>query len=258
MKVDSGNTIQVGSTSGRILYPYPGGVVKFEASHIPGGTWTHEMAPLKPGETFVDASGDERRWLLSAAQGLIVLDTSTQQRAHVPETESAGFPQLSEDGSRLLWLTEDGGGTVVLELSGAPKKFLLKTPSVTCAKFSTDDRWVVARERKGWTTWKVGSWEPGPSFQSNCPQHGNAHFHFSRDGSTIVLRSSIDTLRLHDIASGRLLLELATPVADFQISSFAFDANLTKLWLLSPGNRMFVWDLQRVREGLAKIQFQYP
>src|SRR5262249_41142809 len=112
-------------------------------------------------------------------------------------------------------------------------------------RFSPDDRWLITN-LDGGRIYATETWAPGPRLGSGTPWDATSHM--------AVLGHSNGVYRLVELDTGNELVQLEDPEQNAGIAAFTPDG--TKLIVASKiGLR--VWDLRRLRAGLAKLNLDW-
>jgi WD40 repeat protein/tRNA A-37 threonylcarbamoyl transferase component Bud32 len=118
-------------------------------------------------------------------------------------------------------------------------------------QFSPDGRWMVTATPREYQFWETGSWkQPHHTIQrrtvERCPKT------FSRDGRLFALSQPDRTIQLIDPVTGD---ELATlPARNNQlITCLCFSRDGSQLAVAGESHFLQLWDLRRIRQGLAAI-----
>jgi tetratricopeptide (TPR) repeat protein len=114
--------------------------------------------------------------------------------------------------------------------------------------FSPDGKWLLTAAG-GCRLWAVGTWEKGP-FLGKVSTDQLA---FSSDGRVLALLDEAGSIGLVEPATGREYVRLDAPT-DVGVFPMCFSPDGARLFALgSEGKAVHVWDLRRIRRGLAEL-----
>lgn len=117
--------------------------------------------------------------------------------------------------------------------------------------FSPDNQWLLIAQ-KDYRLWKVGTWEPGPTFTPNHQHASKGDACFSPDGTLLVLRLDNSTLALVKLPQAETLALLQTPTG-LALHRSRFTPDGRQLWAHIHGGGFYVWDLPLIHEELRAV-----
>jgi serine/threonine protein kinase/WD40 repeat protein len=110
-------------------------------------------------------------------------------------------------------------------------------------RFSADGGWLLT-DSDGGRAWSVDAWQPGPPLGPGIP------WDVSPDGRLVVVGQADGVYRLVELASGRELARLEDPDRIAGPALFTPDGACL---VVSADDGLRVWDLRRIRQGLARL-----
>ena len=121
------------------------------------------------------------------------------------------------------------------------------------ARFSPDGRWLVTISSAAYRFWEAGSWQPRHSVPRDGTMRGGGPMAFSPDGSLLAVSHLKQGVRLVESSTGR---KIATLDSEDQWP-LCFSPDGTQLVTADLTGVVRIWDLRRLREGLAKLNLDW-
>jgi serine/threonine protein kinase/WD40 repeat protein len=200
-----------------------------------------------------------------SANGSTIAYTQAGQIKVLP-SESGHTPRVIEGfrGLAMLSVSPDGRwlaggnwrGTQARTwdlVNGKPVADLVNdTPSVS-VRFSPGGKWLVAGTSQDYRIWRTSSWEeirriPRTIRLSNLP----GIMDIAADETMMALLMNQKLIQIFQPETGNLLLSLEPPATE-AFSALLFTPDQTKLLAATHGNRIFIWELRRIREQLKAL-----
>jgi WD40 repeat protein len=120
---------------------------------------------------------------------------------------------------------------------------------------SPDGRRLVTGVRSEFFFWKVGSWE----LEARLPRGHRSLFSsiaFTRDGRLLALAQDRNRIGLYNAATLRRLATLEIP-GPADLSGLSLSPDGTRLAATTQQNVIALWDLRRLRQGLAALDLDW-
>jgi WD40 repeat protein len=123
------------------------------------------------------------------------------------------------------------------------------------ATFSPDGRWLVIGVRRDFCFYQVGSWERKARLPRE-PRSLCGAVAFTDDGRLLALVQGRNRIHLHDAVTLRHLatLEIPEPAGLWGLS---LSPDGTRLAASTDYNTIVLWDLRRLRQGLASLDLDW-
>jgi serine/threonine protein kinase/WD40 repeat protein len=208
-----------------------------------------------------DAQQRRRACLSTDGQVLAVADraagrlfqyglTTRSWKVFAPGQPNVSYVAISQDGR---WIATGpwwpGPVTVWDARTGNPVRTLLHSYDVGVLAFSPDGKWLVGGTAEKYLFWEVGSWQ----LRRERPRMGNCPvLAFSPDGRVLATVPAHGLIRLTEPETGRELVTLEPPDPGI-ITWLRFSPDGTRLVASTENHAVQVWDLRRLRQGLADI-----
>jgi serine/threonine protein kinase/WD40 repeat protein len=209
-----------------------------------------QRLPFKPGDRRIAVSRDGRviaqsMWHgygMGPYSGGWVLHPSAPAPLRVTSV-STGACSVSPDGRWVAFGVERGYGKWVEVYEAATGQRVWRSPAENrnCCRFSPDGRWLLTDVDNG-QMYATGTWERGPQLGTGGPVDATTDL--------VVMDQANGISRLVELATGRELAQLESPDTNAWYDTFTPDG--TKL-VVAARNGLRVWDLRRIRTGLAKL-----
>jgi tetratricopeptide (TPR) repeat protein len=241
----------------------------------PGGVfrWTMETVADTKTEKRLRIGGREllgmspraetyRRACLSAdGKGLAVVDRAAGKvlqfdwntrswKGLAPTQPNLTYVAFSPDGRWIAagpWFP--GRVTVWDALTGQPACTLLERAALGVPSFSPDGKWLVCGTTEKYLFWEVGSWQ----LRRQSPRKGSgAPLAFSPDSRVLAIVPAQGLIQLIVPETGRELVTLSPPDPQL-ITWLRFTPDGTRLVASTENHAIQMWDLRRLRQGLAAI-----
>jgi WD40 repeat protein len=156
---------------------------------------------------------------------------------------------ISPDGRFVAtgnWWPEERGNVHVWDAGSGALVTEWKTPSLVRVAFSPDNKYLAAGTVEGTYLWTVGDWTQVGQFDGRIPA-------FCPAGDLLALATSEGVIRLIDPRDGGEVASLRDPNQD-RAQHLLFTPEGTRLIAVSDDDALVhVWDLRRIRSGLANI-----
>jgi serine/threonine protein kinase/WD40 repeat protein len=282
------------AAAARLIGPIPSGDGPWLAFHAgggrlgllttgPGGVMQWPITPdgagralrVGPGTILqaTTAPGESLRADLAGSAPWLLLGTGYQDLDRVPLGGPGGARRLGSH-DRVTWvaLSPDGRWAVSVASTGDDPSFCLWDVSrgalvgplphegdYKVAAFSPDGRWLVTSSRGEFRFWEVGTWELKLCL-SRHPLGLRGPVAFSRDGRLMALphaRHLIHLIDLRDVATPKHLATLELPPGLRDIAGLSLSPDGTRLAADTEANLLCLWDLRRLREGLAALDLDW-
>ena len=117
--------------------------------------------------------------------------------------------------------------------------------------FSPDGKWLATNGDEC-RLWEVGSWRLDRVIPRGEARGNSKALAFSRDGKVLAIAYSSRVIRLVEPSTGRELATLAAPHA-VGVARLCFSPDGSRLAAACSNHVIQVWDLARVRRGLAEM-----
>jgi eukaryotic-like serine/threonine-protein kinase len=118
------------------------------------------------------------------------------------------------------------------------------------AIFSPDGRWLACGLGNQLTLWTVGDWREGPRVEGGA-------LSFSPDGRLLAIAAPAGSVRLVEVATGRLVAALEDPQQSRAWNGI-FSPDASRLIVANDDNRAtHVWDLRAIRQKLAMMDLDW-
>jgi serine/threonine protein kinase/tetratricopeptide (TPR) repeat protein/WD40 repeat protein len=212
---------------------------------LPGVAVREALALSRDGGTLLARVDGDRAALVRGGQptkpALLLGHPQVWSVAVSPEGKWAATGPWNGAGVR-VWDAATGRGEDLPDSRGIK--------SATAA-FSPDGRWLVIGSNREYRFWRVGTWRPGLRLAcagGDLP----GRLAFSPDGGLVALRHSGSVVKLRAPGSGAELATLDMPGVHL-LGWLAFGARGSQLAVLDELGACYLWDLRRVREGLAAM-----
>ncbi len=166
----------------------------------------------------------------------------------------AQFPALSPDGQWVAVGNFKSSGVKVWNLKTRALVRELATPSSAWVTFSPDNLYLAT----GGSTvdlWETGSWKHKYAIQKDRAQPPTP-LTFSPDGQMLAIEMEPGIVRLVTPETGQVLANLEAPGADYA-SFLRFSPDSSQLFALEWDQQIQVWDLQRARAELRKLNLDW-
>ena len=162
---------------------------------------------------------------------------------------------FAPDGAWAACVSRSGSGVVIHDATGQPRA---KLPGLwTDLDTSPDGRWLLAAGHTGYCLWDAASWRPVFEAAQQTADRFFAIHSFSRDGTTLALRTTDDTVTLYRLPDGQPLRQLTLP-SRLLVRGLALTRNARKLYVLSTGFRLHCWDLDALDAELRHLGLARP
>jgi serine/threonine protein kinase/WD40 repeat protein len=201
-----------------------------------------ERLPFHPADRSVATSADGRVIAQASYQsGGWVLHPDAPRPRQV-ETVRCHWVSVSPDGR---WVACGPHVERVNVYEAATGRRVWQSPIDRRAysRFSPDGHWLVT-DSDGGRAYRVGTWEPGRQLGPGTP------WDVSPDSRLVVMGQADGVYRLVELATGRELARLEDP--EQVIGAAVFTPDGTRL-VVSAAGGLRVWDLRRLRAGLARL-----
>ena len=166
------------------------------------------------------------------------------------ESGKSGYISLSPDHRWLAtgnWKRTDA---IVWDAATGARVRVLEIPRSATVAFSRDGRWLVTGSGLQYSLRRTGTWETvWESRRSPDAGETSGNLVFSHDGTMMALNYSRTLIRLVSIGTGE---ELATLEAAPQ-EPVCFSPNDDRLVSRGPQGQLYVWNVGRIRQRLAKM-----
>lgn len=120
------------------------------------------------------------------------------------------------------------------------------------ATFSPGEQWLVVHESSAYRFLETGTWQQHAAVpcRIGAGQFGVAAV--SLDGTLAAVEQERDVIDLVALPTGQLLVKL-TPPQTIGARGMTFSPDGTRLYVIGQRHRLFEWNLQALREELAKL-----
>ncbi len=239
-------------TSGdRGLYRWPVRDLPGEPSALRIGPPERVLAG-RTGHFCFDKEGRSLAVMTGNGATLLRLDDGGLVRGPKLEHHNASHVALSPDGCWAATATWNGHGIKVWDVrTGRSERTLLPTTRVGYVFFSPDGHRLLTSTEEGYQFWRTDTWEPGsrPAREDLTQMPGGAAF--SAAAGLLAVEASPGRIRLHALAGGDDLATLDDPELT-RIHWMTFSPDGSRLVVKGGAARLRVWDLRRLRDGLAR------
>jgi hypothetical protein len=240
--------------TGALITAGPLGLLRWPAHIDPGEEPHYRFGP--PERLLV--SGPLAEWGASAdgqtiaipnfnAGAVVVHRGQAQRMVRLRPQRDVRWCAVSPDGR---WVATgshsntDGFAAKVWE--AATGRLLKALPGVGCrVAFSSDGRWLLTNAG-GCRLWAVGTWAEGPTV-------GGKEGCFSPDGKLVAVEDSAGAIRLVETETGTEVVRLEAP-EQTRLIPRSFTPDGTRLIAVGVDTQaLHIWDLHRLRQGLAQL-----
>jgi WD40 repeat protein len=213
----------------------PGRILVGPPERLPFNKGRHPVATSQDGRVIAQAMyngyGEQ-----PYAGGWILHPNSSAPR-RVDAGVSMGWTTVSPDG-RWVAFAAHGGPTRVYDAATGERVW---EPAGGLSRFSPDGRWLLT-DMDGGRMYEVGAWKPGPQLGPGGPLDATSEL--------AILGLPNGIYRLVELATGRELARLEGQEQDVGQAVFSPDG----AWVVIQANDgLRVWDLRRIRAGLAEL-----
>ncbi len=209
-----------------------------------------EPLPLRGGGPGLACSADGRVTAVATLRGVMVWrpDHSAEPIAlqlHEDSRDDVSDVAVSPDGHWIAACSHSSKGVRVWEVETGVALPPIPVEGPAAAVFSPDGKWLAAGGKEDCHVWTVGSWEKGRRIDGAASA-------FAPDGSMLAVETGRGVVRLVDPQTGKIIAQLEDPNQDRSDVYFAPDGGRLVAVSLE-GRCIHVWDLRRIRQGLAEI-----
>jgi len=213
---------------------------------MPAGSVPYSMDMSPDGSIFVfDDRGGGHAVVLHPALGKTTILGRGSRRAYIA---------TSPDGKWVARGNYQGNGVEVWD--GQTGKLLRNLPAEGTATvaFSPDGQWLVTAATE-YKFWRTDSWKPHSVIQGIADLGGRMAF--TPDGKVLAVKVSRDLVRLVETSTKRVLADLEATPRPARVQGLCFSPDGTQLAVACGTEGLRVWDLRRVRDGLAAMQLDW-
>ena len=200
----------------------------------------HTVSTSRDGTVVAQAMYNGYRTARYAGGWILREGRSERARNLAPGVSMVGVA-VSPDGRWVAFSNADSGSVDLYDSRTGRSVWELQR--AVSFGFSPDGKWLATKADEG-RLYATGTWKPGPRLGPGVIRG------FSPDGKTAILGTVESTARLVEVATGRELARFESP--DPYGDSFVLTSD--GAMLLEPKKEgIRVWDLRRVRAGLAAL-----
>lgn len=157
-----------------------------------------------------------------------------------------GYLSISPDARWIATTPRPPTAMEIWDTASRRKIFTSKSHRVWLTSFSPDGKWLVGTGADGHVVWETGTWKQAFHFQ----HEGGGNATFAQGGRLMALVRGLGEVQLYAMPEARCLIQLQPPQPLLgAVIKLREDGN--RLWLLPQGNRVFEWDLAKLRQELA-------
>jgi WD40 repeat protein len=151
-------------------------------------------------------------------------------------------------------------GIWIMDIKTNKSKQLESGPASFFAVFSPNGKWLVTGAPDHYHVWEVGSW--AKPVQELLGYHGIdglvGALTFSPDGSMLAIARSSSEVELVDANDGwKTIVKLISPDDHVIMSGLKFSADGRRLAVVTDAHLIYIWELRKIREQLAKIDLDW-
>ena len=212
-----------------------------------------ETTPLRGGGPGLACSADGRTTVVATLRGALVLRPDRAEpvalQLHEDGRDDVRDVAVSPDGRWVAACSHSSRGVCVWEVGTGSIALEVPVEGPAAAVFSPDGKWLAAGGKEACQVWTVGSWEKGRRIDGAASA-------FSPDGATLAVETGRGIVRLVDPQTGQLIAQLEDPNQDRSDAYFTPDGGRLVAVSLE-GRCVHVWDLRRIRRGLAEMRLDW-
>ena len=117
-------------------------------------------------------------------------------------------------------------------------------------------RWLVARSREEFGVWEVGTWKRLTRWPARLDEASLTLFS-SPDSRLLATYNPGGRFLLRELPSGEEVV-LLTPPHSIPVQNFQFTPDGARLLFMSNNGQMFEWNLNEIRQDLARLGLDWP
>ncbi|HVS40372.1 MAG TPA: serine/threonine-protein kinase [Gemmataceae bacterium] len=213
-----------------------------------------EVLPLRGSGGGLACSADGRVIAVATLRGVQVLgvdhgakpiDLQLREDSGDDERDTA----VSPDGRWVAACSHGTKGVRVWDVEKGAVALEIPVEGPAAAVFSPDGQWLAAGGKDDCHVWTVGAWQKGPQIEGAASA-------FAPDGALLAVETGRGIVRLVDPQTGKCAAQLEDPNQDRSDVYFTPDGAVMAAVSLE-GRCIHVWDLRRIRQGLAEISLDW-
>jgi WD40 repeat protein len=247
------------SNGQELLTSGPSGIRKWALPLARENNWN--LRPLGSVSDYnnlgpVDVIDDGQTILFMNGSTPTLIDSTVGKTEDFPGDSSFEFSAASYDRH---WLAAGSWRDNFIHIYSVQSRHLvtnLPAIKVSSAKFSPDNRWLVAGGYEHYFCWDTKTWERVFEIRRESTSFNRAVFAFSPDSSSLAISFSSDIIKLLQSSTGLELAALETTTPR-NISAIAFSPDATKLAVFRWDSFMELWDLARIRSQLSSMNLDW-
>jgi WD40 repeat protein len=194
-------------------------------------------------------SSNGQAWLLNDANG----QTQVWQPGHSPLLLPVQWPNgtLSSDGHWCAAVDGNGNATI-WKIETGEVVMTIPDQKITALCFSPRGEWLIGSSLNGCRVWQTESWKLRASWPADYVPLDIRRLSCGGAGRVAAILVEPDTVGLLSLPEGRELIRLEAPFP-LGADQVALSDDLSRVWLLASGARVFEWNLTALRRELTLL-----